>query len=249
MDMSSIACSKYRLAVMTGSPVLPTAHLVDETIRDLSDPALLVALVRHASKPLFLGEIQYADSSLVRRFLTVRTCLGATVRKTPLRRGTSAPGYTGPILTESAASWYPAIGEYQMTKLYAFVLVPLVLTLTLATAGGQTSGGREIVVVHSGSTTLHAMLWRPQGRGPFPAILLNHGSGRTREDVERLGLYELNAEKLGPVFARHGYVPPTFDNVLRSRATLAQFVCVVWCPEQFSTLRQSFRWHPEQAKL
>jgi len=93
-----------------------------------------------------------------------------------------------------------------MAKLYAFVLTPLVLTLMLATAGGQTSGGPETVVVHNGSTTLHAMLWRPQGRGPFPAILLNHGSGRTREDLERLGPYERNAEKLGPVFARHGYV-------------------------------------------
>jgi carboxymethylenebutenolidase len=93
-----------------------------------------------------------------------------------------------------------------MTKLYALVLVPLVLTLTAATASGQTSGGPETVVVHSGSATLHAMLWRPQGRGPFPAILLNHGSGRTREDLERLGPYERNAEKLGPVFARHGYV-------------------------------------------
>jgi hypothetical protein len=72
-----------------------------------------------------------------------------------------------------------------MTKLYAFVLVPLVLTV--ATAWGQTSGGPETVVVHSGSATLHAMLWRPKGRGPFPGILLNHGSGRTREDLERLG--------------------------------------------------------------
>ena len=93
-----------------------------------------------------------------------------------------------------------------MTKLYAFVLVPLVLTLTVATAWGQMSGGRETVVVHSGSATLHALLWRPQGRGPFPAILLNHGSGRTRQDLERLGPYERNAEKLGPVFVRHGYV-------------------------------------------
>jgi dienelactone hydrolase len=50
------------------------------------------------------------------------------------------------------------------------------------------------------------MLWRPQGRGPFPAILLNHGSGRSREELERLGPYERNAEKLGPVFARHYYV-------------------------------------------
>jgi carboxymethylenebutenolidase len=93
-----------------------------------------------------------------------------------------------------------------MTKLYVFVLVPLLLTLAVATAWGQTSGGPVTVVVHSGSATLHAMLWCPQGRGPFPAILLNHGSGRTREDLVRLGPYERNAEKLGPVFARHGYV-------------------------------------------
>jgi len=93
-----------------------------------------------------------------------------------------------------------------MTKVYAFVLALLILTLTSATAWGQTSGGPETVLIHSGSATLHAMLWRPQGRGPFPGILLNHGSGRTREDLERLGPYERNAEKLGPVFVRHGYV-------------------------------------------
>ena len=93
-----------------------------------------------------------------------------------------------------------------MTKLYAFVLAPLVLTLTAATAWGQTSGGPETVLIHSGSATLHAKLYRPQGHGPFPAILLNHGSGRTPEDLKRLGPYEQNAEILGPVFARHGYV-------------------------------------------
>src|SRR5258708_14415329 len=93
-----------------------------------------------------------------------------------------------------------------MTKLYVSVLVLLVLTLTLATAKGQPRGGPEPVVIHNGSATLHAVLWRPQGRGPFPAILLNHGSGRTREALERLGPYERDAEILGPVFARHGYV-------------------------------------------
>ena len=74
-----------------------------------------------------------------------------------------------------------------MTKVYAFVLALLILTLTSATAWGQTSGGPETVFIHSGSATLHAMLWRPQGCGPFPGILLNHGSGRAREDLERLG--------------------------------------------------------------
>src|ERR1700688_2240997 len=101
---------------------------------------------------------------------------------------------------------YPEIKECKMTRSYGFVLAPLVLTITLATAWGQTSGGPESVVIRSGSATLHAMLWRPPGRGPFPAILLNHGSGRTSEDLQRLGPYERNAETLGPVFVRHGYV-------------------------------------------
>src|SRR5262245_17978280 len=78
-----------------------------------------------------------------------------------------------------------------MTKVFGFGLTLFVLTLTNPTASSQTSGGPETVVVHSESATLHAMLWRPQGGGPFPAILLNHGSGRTREDLERLGPYEL----------------------------------------------------------
>jgi carboxymethylenebutenolidase len=51
----------------------------------------------------------------------------------------------------------------------------------------------------------HALFWRPQGRGPFPAVLFNHGSGRTPEDLARLGPYEAQADILGPVFARHGY--------------------------------------------
>jgi carboxymethylenebutenolidase len=93
-----------------------------------------------------------------------------------------------------------------MTKLCVFVLVPLVLMLTAATACGQTPGGPETVLIHSGSASLHAMLWRPLGRGPDPCVLMNPGSGRTREDLERLGPYEQNAERLGPVFARHGYV-------------------------------------------
>jgi len=75
------------------------------------------------------------------------------------------------------------------------------LALTSAFAAGP-----ETVVVHNGTVTLHALLWRPQGHGPFPAVLLNHGSGRSREQLQRLGPYERQADILGPVFARHGYV-------------------------------------------
>src|SRR5215471_13625404 len=73
-------------------------------------------------------------------------------------------------------------------------------------AVGQPAAGPKTVVVHDGPVTLHGLLWRPAGTGPFPAVLLNHGSGRTREELQRLGPYEEQAETLGPVFARHGYV-------------------------------------------
>src|SRR5260370_26651262 len=82
----------------------------------------------------------------------------------------------------------------------------MVFTAVGTTAKGQSPGGPETVVVHSKQVTLHGLLWRPQGRGAFPAILLNHGSGRTREELGRLGPYEGQADIFGPVFARHGYV-------------------------------------------
>jgi dienelactone hydrolase len=89
----------------------------------------------------------------------------------------------------------------------AFLMVVLGLCLPLpAAAAGQAAAGPETVLVHNGTVTLRALLWRPPGRGPFPAVLHNHGSGRTPEDLERLGPYERQAEALGPVFAHHGYV-------------------------------------------
>ena len=67
-----------------------------------------------------------------------------------------------------------------------------------AQAGAPPSGAPDTVVVHSGSLTLRGLLWRPDGPGPFPAVLYNHGSG-PQSDLTR-------PAKLGPVFARHGYV-------------------------------------------
>ncbi len=86
-----------------------------------------------------------------------------------------------------------------MTNLFAFAMAVLVFANSLAvTASIQSTGGLKTVMVHNGPITLHALLWRPRGSGPFPAILLNHGSGRSREDLERLGTYEKQAEILGP---------------------------------------------------
>lgn len=94
-----------------------------------------------------------------------------------------------------------------MIKHSVFILAGLFLGCALAaTAEDTSSGGPQIVAVHNGPVTLHALIWRPPGRGPFPAILLNHGSGRTPEELQRLGPYEQQAYVLGPMFARHGYV-------------------------------------------
>ena len=49
----------------------------------------------------------------------------------------------------------------------------------------------------SGALTLRGILWKPNGAGPFPAVLFHHGSGRS---------YEREMAALGPLYAAHGYV-------------------------------------------
>src|SRR5215470_1154022 len=96
--------------------------------------------------------------------------------------------------------------KYSMTQhtTRVFLLAVLIQTVVIRAESGGVAGQRA-VVIRSGDVQLRGLFWRPRGRGPFPAILFNHGSGRTREELERLGPYERQAETLGPVFARHGY--------------------------------------------
>ncbi|HYR91724.1 MAG TPA: dienelactone hydrolase family protein [Terriglobia bacterium] len=94
-----------------------------------------------------------------------------------------------------------------MTKRCMVMLLAFVFAFVVETAAeAQSPAAPEIVIVSNGTAMLRALLWRPQGRGPFPAVLHSHGSGRTPEELERLGPYERQADALGPVFARHGYV-------------------------------------------
>ena len=48
--------------------------------------------------------------------------------------------------------------------LFALLLLPLVLAAT------------ETVTFPSGEITLHGVLYKPEGTGPFPAVIYNHGS-------------------------------------------------------------------------
>ena len=52
-------------------------------------------------------------------------------------------------------------------------LVALAIAAAIpARADGQPADARpDTVEIRSGTLTLHALLWRPAGRGPFPAVL------------------------------------------------------------------------------
>ena len=63
----------------------------------------------------------------------------------------------------------------------------------------------ETVVIPSGQLRLKALFWKPNGPGPFPTVLFNHGSGGTDADHTAGLLMTQAAEKLAPVFLRHGY--------------------------------------------
>ena len=51
---------------------------------------------------------------------------------------------------------------------------------------------KQVVTFPSGSLRLHGIVFRPEGKGPFPAVVYNHGS--YKDPTEAI-------EILGPVFA------------------------------------------------
>ena len=78
--------------------------------------------------------------------------------------------------------------------------------LSVALAIGQPASiVPETVVVPSGKLHLKAFLWKPDGPGPFPTVLFNHGSGGT--DADHTAGFPITeaAEKLAPLFLKHGY--------------------------------------------
>jgi dienelactone hydrolase len=79
-----------------------------------------------------------------------------------------------------------------MTK-HGFLIV---LSLLLAP---QVHFTPDVVTFPSGEITLHGVVYKPEGQGPFPAVVYNHGSAP--------GMLSKQAfEALGPAFARRGWV-------------------------------------------
>jgi carboxymethylenebutenolidase len=76
------------------------------------------------------------------------------------------------------------------------LLVAVVLVLLQSQPG---TGSAETVSFRSHGLTLHGVLYTPDGAGPFPAVLYNHGSAP--------GMLNNQAfEQLGPLFARRGWM-------------------------------------------
>lgn len=89
-------------------------------------------------------------------------------------------------------------------------LLSLVLVVPPAVrADAQAVRAPDTLLVRSGALTLRALLWRPEGAGPFPAVLFNHGTWppiRTASGPRADERILDQANALGPVFARHGWV-------------------------------------------
>ena len=84
----------------------------------------------------------------------------------------------------------------------AFLFAPLSVVLAIDEPASTVP---ETVVVPSGKLQLKAFLWKPNGPGPFPTVLFNHGSGGADAD-QTAGLPMTEAaEKLAPLFLKHGY--------------------------------------------
>jgi carboxymethylenebutenolidase len=79
-----------------------------------------------------------------------------------------------------------------MTGRGFLILFPLLLSPVVLRAA-------DIVVFPSGKITLHGVLYKPEGTGPFPAVVYNHGSAPGMVSKEAF-------EALGPAFASRGWV-------------------------------------------
>ena len=63
----------------------------------------------------------------------------------------------------------------------------------------RTSAHAYVVSFPSGKLTLRGVIYKPQGSGPFPAVVYNHGSAPGM-------LSQLAFAALGPVYASHGWL-------------------------------------------
>jgi dienelactone hydrolase len=88
-------------------------------------------------------------------------------------------------------------------KTFATLLLLSLASLSFGQSGQP--GPAEIVQFPSGQLHLKGYLWKPSGPGPFPAVLLSHGSGGPDAMQTSGMLMKEAAETLAPIFVKHGY--------------------------------------------
>lgn len=88
-------------------------------------------------------------------------------------------------------------------KTFAGVL--LLFVSSMAFGQSNQPGPPQIVEFPSEQLHLKAYLWKPSGPGPFPAVLLSHGSGGPGPMQTSGMTMKEAAETLAPVFVKHGY--------------------------------------------
>jgi carboxymethylenebutenolidase len=77
--------------------------------------------------------------------------------------------------------------------------VAIAVSIALGAAFAGAAPPYKIVTFPSGRLTLNGVLFKPEGAGPFPAVVYNHGSAAGMLSQEAF-------DTLGPVFIRHGWV-------------------------------------------
>ena len=94
-----------------------------------------------------------------------------------------------------------------MIKTRVLLLVMALTSALAARTESQLSRAPDTVVVQSGTHKLRGLLYRPRGRGPFPAVLFTHGSWRAVGNPARdQQIFERQSVALSRVFVSHGYV-------------------------------------------
>src|SRR5437763_11591611 len=79
---------------------------------------------------------------------------------------------------------------------YPICLMSVLLLFPLLSAAAVAP---DTVTFQNGAITLHGLLYKPEGSGPFPAVLYNHGSAPGMLSNEAF-------EAIAPLYVEHGWV-------------------------------------------
>jgi carboxymethylenebutenolidase len=86
-----------------------------------------------------------------------------------------------------------------------FGLLTIALVITAPIGHGLAQGAKpELITFTSGDLALKGFVWKPEGPGPFPAIVWNHGSERLPGTVDSVAPYFVNRGYIFFVLHRRG---------------------------------------------